>query len=311
MRVLVTGASGFIGKNLLLAAPRQWRITAVYHRDARFPAFVRAHGLRNVRPLRCDLSSAPAVRRLGRRAGRDFDLAIYLAGHVNPARSMDVPLEDAQANIVALLNTLETFRLARCLYVSSGAVYEGLTGAISPRRPVSPTLPYAIAKVAAEQYVKYFAERRGSVGRYAIVRFFGAFGPYEPARKIYTRLVQTFALEGRSEFTLRGDGTNHIDAMYVDDAVRGLLRIVARPWRSNLTVDFAYGRPLPMRALAERAARVFGQPHARIRCEGRTHEVLHCRASRTGMRRQFGFEPRIRLEDGLQRLAAFLRSRHD
>ena len=46
--------------------------------------------------------------------------------------------------------------------VSSGAVYDGLTGEVTPATPVSPRLPYAISKLASEQYLRFFAERRGT-----------------------------------------------------------------------------------------------------------------------------------------------------
>ena len=52
-----------------------------------------------------------------------------------------------------------------------------------------------------------------------MVRFFGAYGPYEASHKIYTRLVRAFALESRNTYTIYGDGANLIDAMYVDDAI--------------------------------------------------------------------------------------------
>lgn len=308
MRVLLTGASGFIGKNLLLGKPSSWNVTAVYHRDRRFPAFVRAHGLRHVHPVACDLSSPRAVERLAQRVGCSFDALIHLAGHVNPARSVEVPLEDLQANTVALLNTLESFRAKRCIFFSSGAVYEGLQGSVSPQSPVAPTLPYAVAKAAGEQYVKFYTLRRRHMGRYVILRFFGAFGPYEPSRKIYTQLVRAFGIERRNAFTIRGDGTNHIDAMYVDDAVRGLLRVVQRRSVGDVTVDFANARPVTIRALVERAARAFGRTQVRIRRVGSTQEALHCRARGEGMQHLFGFQPTIPLEDGLRRLRQFLRA---
>ena len=74
--------------------------------------------------------------------------------------------------------------------MSSGAVYDGLRGAVSPATPVSPRLPYAISKLASEQYLRFFAEHRGTVDSYVNVRFFGAYGPYEAARKITTQWLQ-------------------------------------------------------------------------------------------------------------------------
>jgi len=57
MKLLVTGASGFIGHNVLLRAPRDWDIVALYHSTAGLEAFVRDQGLTNVRPMQCDLTN--------------------------------------------------------------------------------------------------------------------------------------------------------------------------------------------------------------------------------------------------------------
>ena len=49
MNVVVTGASGFIGRHALLAAPRDWNILALYHRTDGLEDFIAEHGLSNVR----------------------------------------------------------------------------------------------------------------------------------------------------------------------------------------------------------------------------------------------------------------------
>ena len=58
MRVLVTGASGFIGQNVLLRVPREWQVFAVYHNTPGLDGFVGEHSLTNVTPVRCDLTDA-------------------------------------------------------------------------------------------------------------------------------------------------------------------------------------------------------------------------------------------------------------
>ena len=70
MHLLVTGASGFIGRNVLLRAPRDWRVTAVYHQNASLEDFVRSHRLDHVRPVRCDLLNEADVQSLSAGKGR-------------------------------------------------------------------------------------------------------------------------------------------------------------------------------------------------------------------------------------------------
>jgi UDP-glucose 4-epimerase len=301
MRVIVTGASGFIGRNVLLRAPRDWEIVAVAHRAPGLEAFVTAHQLSHVRVVRCDLTDADAVRRLAAAAGR-ADAALYLAANGDPAASAERPRWDLESNTVALVTFLEHYAVGHLVYLSSGAVYDGLTGAVTPSTAVSPVLPYAISKLACEQYVRFFCERRRSLASYINVRFFGAYGPYEPARKITTRWLLALAA-GQREFTLRGDGRNLIDFMYVDDAVDGFLKLAASPGE-RLTIDFASGAPVSVNEIVAGMARVLGVDIV-VRHEGVTEEYITFRSADHSLRDRYGIVPSIPFEAGLNRLNAF------
>jgi nucleoside-diphosphate-sugar epimerase len=302
MKLVLTGASGFIGRNVLLRAPREWDIVAVHHRATDLAAFVRQHGLTHVTPMRCDLTDEGAVRQLGGEI-RAADAALYLAANGDPAASAEKPRWDLESNTAALINFLEHCAPRHLVYVSSGAVYDGSIGPVSPASPVSPRLPYAISKLASEQYVRFFGERRGAMHSWIAVRFFGAYGPYEPVRKITTRWLLALAA-GQREFVLRGDGKNLIDFMYVDDAVEGFLRLVEARGKTG-TIDFASGAPVSVNEIVEAMGRTLGVP-VTVRHEGETEEYIEFRSVDGAMRDRFGFEPSIRFEDGLKKLHAFL-----
>jgi len=96
MRLLVTGASGFIGRNVLLGAPRDWEIVAVAHRTPDLDAFVEQQRLANVRVVRCDLTDAAAVRDLFARLGA-FDHLVFTAGETLQLASLaDTDLDAAR-----------------------------------------------------------------------------------------------------------------------------------------------------------------------------------------------------------------------
>lgn len=235
-RVLITGASGFIGSNLMRHIPDDWRVTTLKH----------------------DNYFAGADDDLGHGIPDHFDIGIHLAGNSDPAESGRSPQYDLSSHAEYLLKIFAFFRFDRFVYLSSGAVYDGCLGSVGPNTPLSPTLPYAIAKLAAEGYVKYF-HKSGLIGDYSIIRFFGAYGPGEPERKIYTQLVRRFGIERRPEFTIRGNGQNLIDAMYVDDAVRTIIAIAQNEdGRKSWTQDLASGQPMSISQLVESAGAKFG-----------------------------------------------------
>lgn len=303
MRLVVTGASGFIGHNVLLRAPREWTVYAVYHSTPGLEAFVAQHGLTHVRPVRCDLLNASDVQALARTIGSKPDAMLYLAANGDPAASAERPRWDLESNTLAFVTCLEHCPADHVVYLSSGAVYDGLSGPVSPATAVSPRLPYAISKLASEQYLRFFAEHRGSVSSYVNVRFFGAYGPYEPARKITTRWLQALAA-GQREFVIRGDGQNLIDFMYVDDAVDGFLALVKARGR-KMTVDFASGSPVSVNDVVRTMAAVRGVDVA-IRHEGQVAEYIQFHSVDAAMRERFGVTPAISFADGLKRLTAFL-----
>jgi nucleoside-diphosphate-sugar epimerase len=303
MKVVVTGASGFIGQNVLLRAPRDWTVFAVYHRTPGLDAFVKQHGLTHVTPVKCDLQSATEVSALARTIGAKPDAMLYLAANGDPALSAKRPRFDLESNTVAFVNTLEQCPADHVVFVSSGAVYDGLSGEVTPSSAVSPRLPYAISKLASEQYLQFFCERRGTVSSYVNVRFFGAYGPYEAARKITTKWLQALA-RGEREFVVRGDGRNLIDFMYVDDAVDGFLALV-KARGERLTVDFASGTPVSINDIVQTMASNLGVD-VTVRNEGTVAEYIEFRSADTTMRERFGMAPAVSFPDGLKRLAAFL-----
>ncbi|MDP2320438.1 MAG: NAD-dependent epimerase/dehydratase [Acidobacteriota bacterium] len=302
MKLLLTGASGFIGHNVLLRAPREWEIVAVYHRTSGLEAFAKGHGLSNVRAEQCDLLDPAAVTALAGRIGRP-DAMLYLAANGDPAASAERPRWDLDSNTAAFVTTLEHCPSDHVVYVSSGAVYDGLTGAVTPATPVSPLLPYAISKLASEQYLRFFTERRQSVSSYVNVRFFGAYGPYEAPRKITTKWLSAIR-DGQREFVIRGNGQNLIDFMDVDDAVDGFLALT-KAAGTRATVDFASGTPVSVNEVVRTMAKVCGVDVS-VRHEGTVAEYIEFRSADTTMRDTFGCVPRVSFESGLQKLRAFL-----
>jgi len=134
VKLLVTGASGFIGRNLLLAVPRDWEVVATFHRND-LAGFCRVNALANVTPVRADLSAGdlpPAVR-------TGFDGCVFLAANGDPARSVAEPLLDLRWNAASLVALLEGVTCGRLVFMSSGAVYDGLRGPVSPMLTFEPS----------------------------------------------------------------------------------------------------------------------------------------------------------------------------
>ena len=302
MKILITGASGFIGRNLLLRLASESNVIALYNKDETFVSFLDEY---NLDPMifRIDLTNKKSLERLKETIGNEIDVCVFLAANGDPVLSVEQPAWDLECNTVSLINTCLSFNVKRFIFMSSGAVYDGLEDGVSPDIKVSPTLPYAISKWASERYIEHF-HKTGKIGEYVILRFFGAFGPHEPSRKIYSNLVKTFYLEGKDEFTIIGDGKNLIDAMPIDDAICGLEKVINSD-RSNLIANFHSGRPLAVKELVKTIGKIFDK-RISIKYVGIIPEYIKFWAIGKDMKTEFGFEPTLSLEYGLEKLTEFI-----
>src|SRR3990167_1444410 len=77
MRVLLTGASGFIGKNFLELAPKDIEIMGIYNSSRDIINFAKEKKLENVRLHKCDLTNENEAKELFGRIGKDFEYCIF------------------------------------------------------------------------------------------------------------------------------------------------------------------------------------------------------------------------------------------
>lgn len=305
MKVLVAGASGFIGRNFLLKTPTSWSVSGIYNSSTTFPEFLKKNKLNHVVALHCDLrDSAQVVKTFA--TSNEFDVCLFVLGNSDIGLSSREPAIDAQSNIVTLLNLITHTKVKKFIFMSSGTVYLGHPGAVDPKSSTRPLVPYGVHKLASELYMQYFQQKTDRIKEYVILRFFGAYGPMELPRKIYTNLIKAFVFEGKREYTIAGSGQNYIDAMYIDDTVDGLMKIIHSP-KANVVVDFCKGEPLTINGLVQEVAKILGQNNLKLHNQGTSSEFITFHASTAGMKNAFGFEPKISLKEGMTKFAQYMK----
>jgi UDP-glucose 4-epimerase len=303
-RVLITGGAGFIGSHVadrFLA--NGWSVEIIDNLSSGKRVNVDPAARLHVLDIR-----SPDAAELVAFAG--FDALIHLAAQMDVRRSVADPLFDASVNIVGTLNLLEAIRQSpsarpRVVFSSTGGAVYG-DAAIPPASettPKEPDSPYAIAKLATEYYLSYYARIHGLDT--ASVRFGNVYGPRQDPHG-EAGVVAIFCgriLDGRSLLVF-GDGTQTRDYVHVSDV-------------ADATFAAATATLPPARRVDERAfnigtgigTSVLDLAHTLLAAAGadspiefapkRPGEQQHSFLSVDKARAVLGWSPRVSLERGL------------
>lgn len=291
-RILVTGASGFLGAPLVsrLAASGA-ELHAVARRS---PSDERS----NLRWHAVDLAVEEEVRRLLAevRPHRIFHLASLVVGR----RELEVVLPALHANL------LSTVHLLAAAAAVGGVERIVLAGSMEePIGDEAPSSPYSAAKGASTLYARLFHALYGLP--IVTARIFMVYGP---SQRDLTKLVPATilaALAGRAPKI--SSGARAVDWIFVDDVVDGLVALGQAPGIEGETLDLGSGATTTVRQVAETVCRLVGAPAPEVGAlpDRPLERPRRAEPERTAART--GFRPRIGLDEGLARTIDWLRDR--
>lgn len=156
MKVIVLGASGFIGRNFLLQAPKNWEIVGTYNSDETFTGFIEKNKLDNVTPIKCNFLNEHDIEELFTKCDNDFDVCYHFAATTPFSISKYTGLED-----IKMIFTLKKFFSKGCIkrfvFPSSYIIYgEADEYPIKENTPLNPNSLYGANKASCEKYLQFF-----------------------------------------------------------------------------------------------------------------------------------------------------------
>lgn len=292
-RVLVTGASGFIGSHLCRALVTEGCEVHAVSRESQ----ANADGLIW---HAADLGEPAATAGLVDELRPEF--IFHLASHVVGARDLALVLPTFHANLASSVYLLDAAARVGCRrFVQVGSLEEP-----EPDEPLTaPSSPYAAAKAAASAYGRMFAALYDLP--VVMARLFMVYGPGQRDVKKLIPYVILELLAGNEP--LLSSGSRPVDWIHVEDVVAGLVRTAKAPRLEGCRVDLGSGELVTIREVVEEIYRQLSpasSPPFGTLPDRPFEQVKAARRQETAMR--LGWRPRLSLRQGLEKTVAWYRS---
>ena len=230
MKVLVTGASGFIGSNLVKRLKKKkWKIR-VLTRGNKASLLLHNKSFEDVEVISGDISDIKTVKKAVAGVDLIFNLAAALPHHhLSPQKYW-------QVNVIGVKNLLkvcEGLKLKQLIHVSTVGIYgPGRSGIISENSPIKLTDVYSITKAKAEEEIAKYIKKGMPI---TIIRPTIGYGPGD------TRpgFLNLFKLIKKGIFIPIGNGINYFHTIYVDNLIDALILVTTK--KEAIGQDFIIG----------------------------------------------------------------------
>src|SRR5712692_6039049 len=293
-RILITGASGFIGSHLCLRLCQEGAdVHAVYR--SRRPA-----DLGDQRWWQADLADLEEVKKIVGKV--QPEVIFHLASHVKGAPSLEHVLPTFQSNLQSTVNLLTVAAEANCRRVV-------LTGSLAEPEVENgetfPSAPYAAAKWASSGYARMFhALYKLPV---LIARVFMVYGPAQIDLTKLIPYVTLSLLQGKTPKISSGDRL--VDWIYVSDVVNGFLALAQASDVDGATLDLGSGSLVSIREIVQQLAMSIGNG-VKLEFGALPDRPLEpTRIAKTAETfARIGWKPQVSLQDGLERTVDWYRA---
>ncbi len=308
-KYLVTGVAGFIGRSI--AAALAARGESVRGIDSLITG-KRSNlvGLEAMDFIEGDLADVDACAQ----ACAGVEVVFHEAALASVPRSVADPVSTNRNCVDATLNLLVAARAAgvrRVVYAGSSSAY-GDTPTLPKHEGMlpKPISPYAVAKLAGEQYMCAFARVYGL--ETVTLRYFNVFGPFQDPSSHYSGVLAIFCrkmLAGEQP-TIYGDGKQSRDFTYIDNVVEANLLAAAAPAEkvSGQVMNAATGSRIPLNEVFVQLCELTGYRGKPAYAEPRAGDIRDSLADIQLAQRLIGYQPAIDFREGLRRTVEWYRT---
>lgn len=315
MKILVTGAAGFIGSTLSLRLlERGDEIVGVdnlndyYEVSLKTARLARLTPFKNFKFFQVDIADRVAIEALFK--AEKIDRVVHLAAQAGVRYSLTNPHVYIESNVVGFLNILEGCRqnlIEHLIYASSSSVY-GANAKLpfsTDDRTDNPVSLYAATKKTNELMAHTYSHLYSfaTTG----LRFFTVYGEWgrpDMSPIIFTRQI----LAGKS-IDLFNYGNHQRDFTYIGDIVEGLVRIIDKPAKSNYQLyNIGNSAPVQLLTFVETLEKHLGKTATKNLLPMQAGDVQDTFADVNDLVQDFDYSPNTPLDLGIDRFVEWYKS---
>ncbi len=308
MNCLVTGGAGFIGHNLVRTLLNEGHSVRVLDNYATGKRKNLDPYLNLIDHIEGDLRNFEVVRE----AAQDIEVIFHQGALGSVPRSIQDPLTSNQVNVNGTLHVLEAARhngVRRVVYASSSSVY-GHNPALPKNESMdpAPVSPYAVSKVAGEQYCRVFTHVYGL--ETVALRYFNVFGPGQDPDSAYAAVMPLFTtgfLNG-TPITVDGDGEQSRDFTFIDNVVHANLCAANAADASGGAFNIACGQRTTLNQVLDHLRTMTEVNTEIVYGPDRPGDVRHSLADIGRAQTALNYTPSVPLEAGLRSTVEYYRS---
>ncbi len=300
MKFLVTGGAGFIGSHIVEELVRREKRVRVLDNFSTGKKENIAPFLEEIELIEGDIRDPEIVKK----AVKEIDYVLHQAALPSVPRSIKDPITTNEVNVLGTLNILMAAKEAgakKIVYASSSSVY-GDTPNLPKREDTvtSPLSPYALSKLAAEEYSKLFSSLYGLEA--IILRYFNVFGPRQDPTSQYAAVIPKFIasmLKGERP-TIYGDGEQSRDFTYVSNVVSANLLAITSKIKEGV-FNIACGKRITVNELVKSLNRIMDTDIEPLHTNPRPGDVRHSQADISKAKKVLGYRIEVDFEEGLRK----------
>ncbi len=296
---LVTGGAGFIGSHIVEELVKRRKKVKVLDNFSTGKRENIAPFWKEIELIEGDIRDSRTVKK----AVKGVDYILHQAALPSVPRSIADPITTNEVNVLGTLNILRAAKergVKKVVYASSSSVY-GDTPQLPKRESMqlSPLSPYALSKLAGEEYSKLFTSLYGL--ETVILRYFNVFGPRQDPASQYAAVIPKFVssmLKGKRP-TIYGDGEQSRDFTYVWNVVHA--NLLATSQTKEGVFNIASGKRITVNELVKNLNRIMNTDLEPLYTDPRPGDVRHSLADISQAEKTLGYRVEVDFEEGLRK----------